>query len=113
MPLCIGVTLPDRPLAVSSGVKETFIIMVSPIESAEQYAAEEKELAKQAKKYLEDHDCWLSFNFDKDNLPSKEVQAFLFGMSECEDALVDFEDDLSEKLIEAIKTEYLDEETEA
>ena len=81
--------------------------------TSDQYTAEEKELARQAIKYLEDHAFCLSVNFDEGDPPSKEVEEFLFGMSGLEYALIDAETTMNETITEELETEYLDEETEA
>jgi hypothetical protein len=81
--------------------------------TSDQYTAEEKELARQAIKYLEDHAFCLSVNFDEGDPPSKEVEEFLFGMSGLEDALLDAEATMHETVIEELENEWLAEETEA
>ncbi len=85
--------------------------MSSPIESAEQYTAEENEVARQAIKYLEDHDLCLTLEFEDE--PSKEVKEFLAGMYDFDVALLDARDKLRDDLIEEIEAEYLAEETAA
>jgi hypothetical protein len=87
--------------------------MDNSIENAEQYTAEEKELARQARKYLEDNVFSLLVDWDSVARPSEEMKEFLVDMRGFEDALIDAEGVLNELLIEVLDTEYLAEETEA
>ena len=81
--------------------------------TSDQYATEEKELARQARAYLEENAFLLSVDSGIGDPPSKEVEEFLFGMSGLEDALLDAEATMHETVIEELENEWLAEETEA
>ena len=92
----------------SKSLLEQEILAVNP-----EHAAEEKELARQVRKYLEDNVFSLLVDWDSVVPPSEEMKEFLVDMRGFEDALIDAEGVLNEMLIEVLDTEYLAEENAA